>query len=537
MLLPLAVSGIALLLAYCYIRLRYMRLRQYAHLPQMSPSLVLGHLKLMDSFIKGGKLNGHPDLAFQAINEALGKPAIMFMDLRPFGPPMAVVRSHEIAEQVSKAYKQFPYSLPKMTQVYGHMAHVTGRTSILGANGEEWKHLRKRFNAAFSPQQLISFLPRILEKCMIFFNNLDHFAASGDSFSMINLTGSLIFDVITSVTMDVDFGAQARAVARNNRGDRDSEEFVAAYHDLFETYASEGMDIPWFLTPFTEWKRRRLSGRVRARLRTIVRDAYNDRRNAKKKKLQSRSILSLSLEDDETGEKDGGMAPQAPEEACDQLSTFLFAGHDTTSILLSWLFYELSRTPHALARIRQELDGVFGPDSNLSIVREKLLSEEARNLLNSMTYTAACIKETLRLWPPAGTARRTTPEAGIRVQTSNGESYALEGGINVYNCAIMVHRDVEEYGDTADVFVPERWLQEGVGMEMNEVPASAWRAFERGPRNCIGQELVNIEARVIVAPVARRYDFVKVRICFAPSNGQGRIKRTLDIGSYSTYPY
>ncbi len=75
-----------------------------------------------------------PDLAFQAINEALGRPPLMLMDLRPFGPPMAIVRSHEVAEQVSKAYKQFPYSLPKMPQVYGHMVHVTGPTSILGAD-------------------------------------------------------------------------------------------------------------------------------------------------------------------------------------------------------------------------------------------------------------------------------------------------------------------------------------------------------------------------------------------------------------------
>ena len=42
------------------------------------------------------------------------------------------------------------------------------------------------------------------------------------------------------------------------------------------------------------------------------------------------------------------------------------------------------------------------------------------------------------------------------------------------------------------------------------MPASAWRPFERGPRNCIGQELANLEARVILASVARRYDFVKV---------------------------
>lgn len=124
-----------------------------------------------------------------------------------------------------------------------------------------------------------------------------------------------------------------------------------------------------------------------------------------------------------------------------------------------------------------------------------------------MTYTVVAIKETLRLWPPAGTARITKPGAGLKVQTSMGE-YNLEG-VNVYNCALMIQRDPEVYGDTANDFVPERWLRN----EQNNttpIPPSAWRPFERGPRNCIGQEMAFLEARVVVALTARRYDFVKV---------------------------
>jgi cytochrome P450 len=122
-----------------------------------------------------------------------------------------------------------------------------------------------------------------------------------------------------------------------------------------------------------------------------------------------------------------------------------------------------------------------------------------------MTYTTAVIKETLRRWPPAGTARMTKPGAGLRVQTSTGE-YLLEG-VSIYNCALMTHRDPKVYGDTADEFLPERWLDK----TGSEIPASAWRPFERGPRNCIGQELATLEARIVIALVARRYDFTKVR--------------------------
>ncbi|RWA13335.1 hypothetical protein EKO27_g1792 [Xylaria grammica] len=501
--LSLIFSAAALLIAYFYATLRYKRFSQYAHFPQMPTSLVLGHLKTMDSFIRAGKPNGHPDLAFQAINEALGRPPLMIMDLRPFGPAMVVVRSHEVAEQIAKTYKQFPYSLPKMPQAFDHMVHVTGPTSIIGANGEEWKQLRKRFNAGFAHQHLITLLPQILEKSFTFLDNLDRFAATGQSFPLVDLAGNLTFDIITSITMDVDFGAQKMDQPNG---------FTSAYQELFETFASEQMDLPWFFTPFKEWKRRRLAARVRKTLSSIVRDAYASRKH---QGTRSRSILSLSLDDNANA-----ITSEAVDEACDQLSTFLFAGHDTTSVLLSWMFYELSRAPHAMKSLRNELDDLFGPDENPAVIRDKLCSANGQDLLSNMTYTAAAIKETLRLWPPAGTARSTKLEGGIKVQTSAGE-YNLEG-VSVYNCATMIHRDPEVYGDTANDFVPERWLPNEGAAGAKPIPPSAWRAFERGPRNCIGQELANIEALVVVALVARRYDFTKVGLGELAVDGAGK---------------
>lgn len=50
----------------------------------------------------------------------------------------------------------------------------------------------------------------------------------------------------------------------------------------------------------------------------------------------------------------------------------------------------------------------------------------------------------------------------------------------------IIQCDAAVFDDTADVFVPERWLQQGAP---DKIPAGAWRAFERGPRGCIGQEL------------------------------------------------
>lgn len=197
------------------------------------------------------------------------------------------------------------------------------------------------------------------------------------------------------------------------------------------------------------------------------------------------------------------LTPDILAETCDQLKTFLFAGHDTTSSLISWTIYELSRTPHALKAVRDELARLFGYETAQDPIamRQKLLGPGGDELVYQMTYISAVLREVLRLYPPAGSIRLSKPNMGVVVSTSQGD-YNLDGNW-IYLNHYMIHRDRAVYGDTADDFVPERWLKS------DNFPPSVWRPFERGPRNCIGMELANIEARAIIALIAHRYAFVK----------------------------
>lgn len=125
-----------------------------------------------------------------------------------------------------------------------------------------------------------------------------------------------------------------------------------------------------------------------------------------------------------------------------------------------------------------------------------------------MTYASAVIKETLRLWPSGATARKTQPGDGLTASIRIGDEmqeFNLHG-LMLYDVHSITQRDPAVFGETADMFVPERWLDGGD----EGFPAGAWRAFERGPRNCIGQALALIEARVVLALVVGRYGFEKV---------------------------
>jgi cytochrome P450 len=358
----------------------------------------------------------------------------------------------------------------------------------------------------------MTLLPCILDKTNIFLEHLDRYASSGKEFPLNKFTINLTFDIIGAITVNVDFEAQ-------HSDSSDQGEFIRLYDQLVTLYTAEGSQLPWWMFPSREWRRYRLGKQVDRHLEALIRAKHAEQQQRQQAgKAKPRDILSLSLQGSDE------LTPGLLAETRDQIKTFLFAGHDTTGILLAWLFYELSRSPRVLKAVRDELDELFGPDSDPGAVREKLLGPNGEELIHRMSYTTAVIKETLRLYPPAGTARMSPPGTGLTVRTPDGQSFCLDGTI-IYNCATIIQRDRTVFGETANDFVPERWLGDKSGIMSagsqddaeqrgdagdRKFPPGAWRPFERGPRNCIGQDLATIEARVIVAAVARRYDFVKV---------------------------
>jgi cytochrome P450 len=365
----------------------------------------------------------------------------------------------------------------------------------------------------------MSLLPCILDKTDIFVHHLDNLANSGKEFTLLKFAINLTFDIIGAVVMGVDFDAQ--------HADSSSQgEFIRLYDELLSTYNGSGLErLPQWMFVRREWRRYRLSSKIDRLLEGMIRQKHAEGANSSKTNASSRSVLNLSLQGSDS--QTGTLSDDLVHETRDQIKTFLFAGHDTTSILLAWLFYELARTPRALKAVRDELDDIFGPDADPVVVRQKLLAPGGEDLIHRMTYTSAVIKEILRLYPPAGTARMAPRGSNFTVQLPDGGGSFCVDGFVIYNCATLIQRDRTVFGESAGDFVPERWLGDksgimsagsnnaqtgsGAGADSGrKYPAGAWRPFERGPRNCIGQDLATIEARVIIAAVARRYDFVKV---------------------------
>ncbi|KAI9927470.1 hypothetical protein MW887_003084 [Aspergillus wentii] len=287
----------------------------------------------------------------------------------------------------------------------GFFADLMGPTSIALAENERWKGLRKRFSSGFSHMYLTS-----------------------------------------AVALDTNMDAQL--------GEKKQSQIFRLFSELLSTYrVSNGI---WALLP--SYQKRRLACHLDMHIKDIIKKTFEEQQADPQK--QSRSVISLSLAGQNV------LTSELLTETCDQLKTFLFAGHDTTSALLQWAFYEMSRNPRVRDLVRLELDAIFGPESSPSAIRDQIL-KCGEDVLQKMTYTSAMIKETLRLYPLGSTARYAPPDSGLNGRLPNGQEMCLDGVV-LYSCHRIIHRNKTVYGDNANEFYPERWL----GSSETNIPIS-----------------------------------------------------------------
>lgn len=237
-------------------------------------------------------------------------------------------------------------------------------------------------------------------------------------------------------------------------------------------------------------------------------------------KKTTRSIMDLVIET-YVAEKADAMPDRLDDDflkvAAHQMRLFLFAGNDTTSSTIVFTYHLLAQHHAILSRLRAEHDAVFGPDP-CSAARQL---KHDPSLLNKCRYTQAVIKETLRLYAPAATMRLGTP--GSFLNTNAGTMLPLDG-VSVIVSHHAMHAN-DRVWPRAEEFLPERWV---VGPEHELYPqAGAWRPFELGPRNCIGQTLSMNEIKVVLIMTVRTFDIAAAYDEFDQLQGRDRVTVSL----------
>jgi len=173
-----------------------------------------------------------------------------------------------------------------------------------------------------------------------------------------------------------------------------------------------------------------------------------------------------------------------------QVITFLIAGHETTSGLLSFAVYYLLNNPDVLARASAEVDRVLGPDAAILPTYQQV---------NQLTYVEQILKESLRLWP-------TAPVFALSPYKDEmiGGQYRMRKNYQIVVLSPMLHRDPKVWGEQADVFNPDNFSREA---ERGR-PANAYKPFGNGQRACIGRQFALQEAALVLGMILQRFKLI-----------------------------
>jgi cytochrome P450 len=256
--------------------------------------------------------------------------------------------------------------------------------------------------------------------------------------------------------------------------DKDANRIGDALTDILEV-TTERIQSPIQVIP--DWiptagnKRRKAAVRD---LDAIVLGMINERRVANEDQGDLLSMLMLARDDEDQGMTD--------QQLRDEAVTIVLAGHETTANALSWTWYLLAQHPEVEARLHAELDQALGGRL------------PATDDLRQLPYAEMVIKEAMRLYPPIPSiARQATEDLMIG-------DYPVPKGMIVSIAPHVIHRDPRWFPDP-DAFRPERFTREFE----KSLPKCAYLPFSTGPRICIGNSFAMMEAVLILATLAQRY--------------------------------
>ncbi|MGH7804469.1 MAG: cytochrome P450, partial [Candidatus Binatia bacterium] len=200
-------------------------------------------------------------------------------------------------------------------------------------------------------------------------------------------------------------------------------------------------------------------------------------------------LLAARDDDDKLGEDD--LARQAV--------ILMFAGHETTTSLLTSLLLALGEHPETLERLRREQEEVVGAgELELEHVKRFELLE-------------IVLKEIERLWPPICILQR-----GIVAEVEFA-GHRLPPGTPVIFSPWTTHRLPDVFAEP-DRFDPERFAEPR--REDRRTPYSLV-GFGGGPRLCIGEAFAKMEAKIVASVLLRSYrwtlDAVPPRLRYVPT--------------------
>jgi cytochrome P450 len=215
---------------------------------------------------------------------------------------------------------------------------------------------------------------------------------------------------------------------------------------------------------------------ARRRLDRIIFDEITRRRGTE----EGQDVLSLLLR---ASDEDGQQLDD--QQVRDQVMTLLFAGHDTTTSTIAFMFYELAHHPDVVAGLREEQDRVLDGER-----------PDARMLMSGQLELLEMVQdETLRMYPPAWVGARKA------IATYDFAGVKVPAGAYVNYSSWASHHLSHVFPDPFE-FRPDRFAPAAKAA----LPRGAYVPFGAGSRICIGMRFGQLEVKAIASELLRRFD-------------------------------
>jgi cytochrome P450 len=225
--------------------------------------------------------------------------------------------------------------------------------------------------------------------------------------------------------------------------------------------------------PFTPWDQQQKATRA---LNGLIYSEISRRRSAGER---GEDVLSLLMD---ASDEDG--AALTDSQIRDEVMTLMFAGHDTTTSTVAFMFYELSRHPEVVAGLLAE--------QNAELIDGRPTAAQLTG--SGLPYLEMVLDETLRLYPPAWIG----PRRSIEPFELAGQS--VPGNAFVNYCSWASHHLADVFPDPESLR-PERFSPEAKG----KLAKGAYIPFGGGSRTCIGMRFGQLEIRTIATLILAQF--------------------------------
>ncbi|KAL1706742.1 cytochrome P450 [Schizophyllum commune] len=423
------------------------------------------------------------------------------------GDPKAL---HHIVVKDQDVYEEHPQFISTNSLIFGN--------GLLSTQGDKHKKQRKLMNPVFSTAHMRNMIPIFYEVVDALRATLEKQTEKGPlEIDLLYWMGRTATELIGRSGLGYSFDSLAQGAPEHPYATSVKEYIPTMFRlQILRVYV-----LPRVYNLGPAWLRRAVVNLIPSPTMHTLRDMSDLMWNTSKE-IYSQKVAALQA-GDAAVEKQVGQGkdllsllirenikaddPLPEEELLAQLTTLVFAAMDTTSSALSRTSHLLATHPEVQDRLRAEIRAAMEEHGKLSY-----------NELEALPYLDAVCRETLRLYPPAPQLLRRVKKdvvlpfsKPIIGEDGREVSEVLVPAGTVVVIAIMnANRNKEIWGEDADEWKPERWLE--------PLPASVTDAhipgvygnlmtFLGGGRACIGFKFSQLEMKVVLVELLNAFKF------------------------------